>query len=60
MNNHFVEFTVDLPVSQFVRLQNKAQRLFLEPNDAASFLLSKWVEPTPKNKRPAQQKTSEK
>ena len=46
MNDNYTCLTVELPVSQFVKLEACATEHFRTPDAEASFLLSKWVEAT--------------
>ena len=46
MNDNCTCITVELPVSQFVKLEACATEHFRTPDAEASFLLSKWVEAT--------------
>lgn len=46
MDSDFSEFTVWMPVSQFVKVEADAAERSRSPNSTASFLLSKWVHAT--------------
>ena len=47
MDTRTIPVEVDLHVSQFVKLESAASEGKKSVQDAAAFLLSKWVVPTP-------------
>ena len=47
--DNYAEIKVELPVTQFVKLEAKAKENFHSADSEASFLLSKWVESTRKD-----------
>lgn len=46
MDSDFTEFTVMVPVSQFVKVEADAAEHSRSLKETASFLLSKWVQST--------------
>lgn len=46
MNDNCIEFVIELPVSQFVKVEACAKEHLRSLDAEASFLLSKWVEAT--------------
>ena len=46
--DNYAEIKVELPVTQFVKLEAKAKENFHSADTEASFLLSKWVLSTQK------------
>lgn len=47
--DNYAEINLELPVTQFVKLEAKAKENFRSADAEASFLLSKWVESTQKD-----------
>lgn len=47
--DNYAEINLELPVTQFVKLEAKAKENFRSADTEASFLLSKWVESTRKD-----------
>ena len=51
MNDNCIEFVIELPVSQFVKVEASAKEHLRSLDAEASFLLSKWVEATSRGKQ---------